>query len=104
MPSLDRRTVLAGAGALAMSRVARAAAPPFAWQTVAPADAGFARQIADRLDKLIANKRVWNLHGVVVLRGRKIVLERYFAGADESWANCWAWCNTAPTCSTTCAR
>lgn len=85
MPSLDRRTLLAGAGALAFSRAARAAPPPFAWQTVAPADAGFAPDISARLDKLIAAKRVWNLHGVIAVRGRKIALERYFAGEDQTW-------------------
>ena len=34
--------------------------------------------IEARLDKLIAEKRVWELHGVIVARGRRIVLERYF--------------------------
>jgi hypothetical protein len=31
-----------------------------------------------RLDKAIADKRVWNLHRLVVLRNRRLVLERYF--------------------------
>jgi CubicO group peptidase (beta-lactamase class C family) len=60
------------------------AAAPFEWQPIAPADAGFAPDLDARLDKLIADKRAWNLHGVVVVRGGRLVLERYFAGQD--WA------------------
>jgi len=53
-------------------------AAPFAWQKAAPAEAGFASDLAARLDRLIADKRAWGLHGVVVARARHIVLERYF--------------------------
>lgn len=60
------------------------AAAPFEWQSIAPAEAGFAPDLDARLDKLIADKRAWNLHGVVVVRGGRLVLERYFAGPD--WA------------------
>ena len=84
MPSLDRRVLLAGAGAFATAQAARAAVP-FVWQTIAPAEAGLAPDMAGRLDKLIAAKRVWGLHGVVVARHGKLVLERYFAGEDENW-------------------
>ena len=35
-------------------------------------------------DKLIANERAWNLHGVVVVRNDRLVLERYFEGEDEA--------------------
>jgi hypothetical protein len=35
--------------------------------------------------QLIADKRVWGLHGVLVARGRQIVLERYFEGEDNNW-------------------
>jgi CubicO group peptidase (beta-lactamase class C family) len=54
------------------------------WQTASPAEAGFASDIEARLDKLIADKRAWGLHGVVVVRNGRLVLERYFAGPD--WA------------------
>src|SRR5436305_734067 len=50
----------------------------FEWQKAAPAHAGFAPDIEARLDQLIADRRVWGLHGVLVVRGRHIVLERYF--------------------------
>ena len=36
-----------------------------------------------RLDQAIADKRIWNLHGLVVLRNGRVVLERYFEGDDR---------------------
>lgn len=47
-------------------------------------DAGFAPDLGARLDKAVADKRVWNQHGLVVLRGNRLVLERYFEGEDEA--------------------
>jgi CubicO group peptidase (beta-lactamase class C family) len=43
------------------------------------------RSFEPRLDKLIAEKRVWGLHGVLVVRDRQIALERYFEGEDNNW-------------------
>lgn len=60
------------------------AAAPFDWQPIAPADAGFAPDLEARLDQLIAQKRAWNLHGVVIVRNGRLVLERYFEGEDEA--------------------
>ncbi|OYX79395.1 MAG: hypothetical protein B7Y77_01920, partial [Bradyrhizobium sp. 35-63-5] len=85
MVPLTRRKLLFGAGAMLVGGMSRLAAAPFDWQPIAPADAGFAPDMDARLDKLIADKRAWNLHGVVVARGRRIVLERYFAGNDQTW-------------------
>jgi CubicO group peptidase (beta-lactamase class C family) len=51
---------------------------------IAPAEAGFAPDLEARLDKLIADKRAWNLHGVVIVRDGRLVLERYFEGEDEA--------------------
>jgi hypothetical protein len=31
----------------------------------------------------VADGRVWNLHGLVVLRNDRLVLERYFEGEDR---------------------
>jgi CubicO group peptidase (beta-lactamase class C family) len=59
-----------------------AAADP--WLPITPVDAGFAPDLEARLDKAIADKRVWNLHGLVVLRGDRLVLERYFEGEDRA--------------------
>jgi CubicO group peptidase (beta-lactamase class C family) len=88
MLNLNRRELLAGSGAVLMSQHASPlAAAPFEWQAVAPADAGLAPDIEARLDKLIADKGAWGLHGVVVARHGKLVLERYFEGEDENWGN-----------------
>jgi CubicO group peptidase (beta-lactamase class C family) len=83
---LTRRQVVAGAAAAIGSIMGplRAAAP-FEWRTVSPSEAGFTSDLEPRLDKLIADKRVWGLHGVLVVRGRQIVLERYFEGEDNNW-------------------
>jgi CubicO group peptidase (beta-lactamase class C family) len=54
------------------------------WRTVSPAEAGFADDLEARLDKAIAEKRVWNLHGVIIVRNGRLVLERYFDGQDDA--------------------
>lgn len=82
MTSIDRRSFVAGAAALTAGA---AQAAPFTWQTTAAPDAGFDAGLDARLDKLIADKRVWNLHGVFVARAGRVVLERYFAGEENNW-------------------
>lgn len=67
---------------MATPLASRAAA--YEWQSIAPAEAGFAPDIEARLDKLIAEKRAWNLHGLVVLRNDRLVLERYFEAEDNA--------------------
>ena len=62
----------------------RLGAEPFQWQPIAPADAGFAPDLDARLDRLIAEKRAWNLHGIVVVRNDRLALERYFEGEDRA--------------------
>lgn len=54
------------------------------WLPVAPEKAGFAASLNERLERAIAEKRVWNVHGVVVMRGDRVVLERYFRGQDHA--------------------
>jgi CubicO group peptidase (beta-lactamase class C family) len=54
------------------------------WRPVPPGEAGFAPDLEARLDKAIAEQRVWNLHGLVVLRNGRLVLERYFEGEDNA--------------------
>jgi CubicO group peptidase (beta-lactamase class C family) len=85
---LDRRGMIAGtAAALAVGGDVVRGGPAIvtAWQTASPADAGFTADIGSRLDKLITDKRVWGLHGVVVVRNRQIALERYYEGEDNNW-------------------
>lgn len=55
-----------------------------AWLPLEPADAGLAADLGARLDKAVTDKRVWNLHGLVVLRNDRLVLERYFEGEDRA--------------------
>jgi len=59
-------------------------AQPDPWSPIPPAEAGFASDLHDRLDQAIADKRVWNLHGLVVLRDGRLVFERYFEGEDRA--------------------
>jgi CubicO group peptidase (beta-lactamase class C family) len=85
MPSLDRRQVLIGAGAALLAQpIAPLSAAGPDWVRIAPADAGFTPDLAARLDKLIADKRAWGLHGVVVVRDGRLVLERYFEAEDNA--------------------
>ena len=80
-----RQIVMGAAAAIGSAMVGPLAAAPFEWRKISPADAGFDSDIEARLDKLIAEKRAWGLHGVLVVRGRHIVLERYFEGEDSNW-------------------
>ena len=54
------------------------------WASISPSEAGFTSDLDALLDKAIAEKRVWNLHGVVVVRQGRLVLERYFEGDDNA--------------------
>ena len=81
---LGRRDFVMGAAA-AVAGVTSLSAKPFEWVSAAPADAGFTPDIEARFDKLVAEKRAPGLHGVVVVRGRQIVLERYFEADDNNW-------------------
>lgn len=83
-PLANRRQLILGAGA-ALLVPARRASAATAWPAaVAPAEAGFAPDLAARLDKAIASKRIWNLHSVIVIRDDRLVLERYFEGEDNA--------------------
>ncbi len=80
----DRRGVLGGLATAAVSATGVFAATPD-WQLVPARSAGFDDQLDARIDTLIAQKRVWGLHGIVVTRAGKLVYERYFQADDESW-------------------
>ena len=49
------------------------------------AEAGFAPDLGERLDAGVRDGRFANLHAVLVLRGGRLVLERYYEGQDERW-------------------
>jgi CubicO group peptidase (beta-lactamase class C family) len=84
-PRLSRRHVLAGAGGILMGQLAGTSpAAAFEWQSVSLREAGFADDLEVRLDKAIADKQVWNLHSVIVVRNGRLVFERYFEGEDTA--------------------
>src|SRR5262245_38698869 len=74
---LPRRELLIGTGALFMSQPVRAV--PFEWTDIPPTQAGLTADLSARLDAAVAAGRVPNLHGVIVARGGRLALERYFA-------------------------
>lgn len=43
----------------------------------------FAAQIIQRLDQAVAERRVWNIHGILILKDGKQIVERYFEGQDR---------------------
>ncbi len=60
------------------------AAAEAAWLSTSPNEAGFTSDLEARFDEAITEKRVWNLHGVVIVRRGRLVLERYFEGDDNA--------------------
>lgn len=86
----DRRKVLAGLGAAAMTGPvvvggSDARAQDAGWPAVSPAVAGFAGDIGALLDSAIAGKRIWNLHSLLVAHKGRLVFERYMPGEDAAW-------------------
>ena len=57
--------------------------PPRDWQRISPAESGFLPDIGEKLDDAVRTNEFANLHAVVVARSGKLVLERYYEGADE---------------------
>jgi CubicO group peptidase (beta-lactamase class C family) len=65
-----------------MTTPVHAAAP---WPMASPEAAGFVPDLADRLDYGIRSGLLRNLHGIVITRHGKLVVEKYYTGADENW-------------------
>jgi CubicO group peptidase (beta-lactamase class C family) len=83
--SFSRRQMLAGAGGMLMGQLAGTnSAAAFDWQPVGLREGGFADDMNARLDQAIADKLIWNLHSVVVVRNGRLVFERYFEGQDTA--------------------
>jgi CubicO group peptidase (beta-lactamase class C family) len=83
--TLSRRLLLAATGsALVGESISASSAAMFDWPTASPTEAGFAGDMETRLDKAVAEKRIWNIHSVIVVRNGRLVLERYFDGRDDA--------------------
>jgi hypothetical protein len=54
------------------------------WRTISPSEADFTSDLEVLLETAIAEKRVWNLHGVVVVRNGRLMFERYWEGSDNA--------------------
>ena len=61
-----------------------AAAAGADWVFISPSEADFTSDPEALLNKVVAEKRVWNLHCVVIVRKGRLVLERYFEGDDNA--------------------
>jgi hypothetical protein len=80
MRRLRRWLVLIGGGALLSLASGHDQAALAQWQSIAPEKAGFAADLADRLDRAVQADELPNLHAVVVARAGRLVLERYDDG------------------------
>jgi CubicO group peptidase (beta-lactamase class C family) len=84
LPKADRRDILGAIGAVLMSQSLAAAARAAELTLLPPDKSGLTGDLAPLLDKAIAEKRIWNVHGVVVLRTGGLVFERYLEGDDDA--------------------
>lgn len=66
------------------SSMGQSSAATLDWKVAKPSETGFSDDLEARLDKAIADKRIWNMHAVIVIRGGRLVLERYFEGNDDA--------------------
>ncbi len=56
---------------------------PHDWQRITPAEAGFLADVGKQIDDAVETNEFDNLHAVIVARGGKLVLERYYEGEDR---------------------
>src|SRR5262249_8652835 len=76
--------------ALAFPAAAQEGCPPpvninDGWTIARPDEVGLDAGQLCSLDKFVAKWKDANIHSVVVARGGKLVLERYWSGTDERW-------------------
>ena len=82
---ISRRQLLLSIGAAVVTQASEPSlAQSGVWPSADPVDAGFAPDLGARLDKAFSERRIWNVHGLVVLRNDRLVLERYFEGEDRA--------------------
>ena len=55
------------------------------WPTIEPGDAGFAPELMERIAEAQRSGRLAGLHGLVIVRHGKVVLEQYGTGDDFEW-------------------
>jgi len=99
-----RHMPAAAGGALMTGSITESLAATLDWHIAKPSEAGFADDLEARLDKAVADKRIWNLHAVIVIRGGRLVLERYFEGADDAPARRLGSSRSSPTRCMICVR
>ena len=78
-----KTTIAAVALGFAATTTAHAATDE--WPTATPAEAGFAADLNARFDAAFAGGAYDGVHAVVLVRGGKLVLERYLTGDDERY-------------------
>jgi CubicO group peptidase (beta-lactamase class C family) len=64
-----------------------AAVLPDGWVTATPESVGFESRQLCAIGNAVRYGRLWNLHGVVVVRQGRLVFEQYFTGPDEHWGS-----------------
>ena len=64
--------------------IGRSSAATLDWTIGKPPEAGFSDDLEARLEMAVADKRIWNMHAIIVIRGGRLVLERYFEGNDDA--------------------
>jgi CubicO group peptidase (beta-lactamase class C family) len=77
---IPRRHLLVGSGALLASGGFSFRSAIADWVPTDPAEAGFAPDLGVRIDQFVAGK---NIHGVIVARRGRLVIERYYEGDDQ---------------------
>jgi len=77
----NRRQILSGLGAAALGSPIL---PAFGQQPAAFSADKFAAGIIRTLDQAVAERRVWNIHGLLVLQNGTLIVERYFEGQDRA--------------------
>lgn len=77
-----RRIAVLGVTALALAAASHSLRAGD-WPTATPAEAGFAPDLAARIDAALAEEASAGIHAVVLIRGGRLVYERYLAGDDE---------------------
>jgi len=80
---LDRRRLLISAAALAGHAASARAAMSYEWQATSTDEAGFASGFGARLDQFVLGGQAANIHGVVIARRGRLVLEKYYEGDDQ---------------------